>query len=93
MLFITVKSKFPLGEIVITPNALSTLSEAEVNDGLCRHAKADWGDVYPEDAEQNFNALESGGRLFSAYGQGPKRFWIITEFECSVTTILLPLDY
>jgi hypothetical protein len=87
------KSKFPLGELVITPNALNTLLEAEINEGLCRHANADWGDVYPEDAEQNLNALESGGRLFSAYGKGLKRFWIITEFECSVTTILLPLDY
>lgn len=93
MLFITVKSKFPLGEIVITPNALNTLSQAEIDDGLCRHANADWGNVCPEDAEQNNQALKRGSRVLSAFGEGQKRFWIITEADRSVTTILLPLDY
>ena len=93
MIFITVKSKFPLGEIVITPNAQSTLSESEINIGLCRHASADWGDVYEDDAIQNDAALQSGRRLMSVYGEGPKQFWIITEGDRSVTTISLPLDY
>jgi hypothetical protein len=93
MLLITVNSKFPLGEIVITTNALRTLSNAEINDGLTRHATADWGNVCPDDAELNDNALQDGDRLLSAYGQGEKRFWIITEADRSVTTILLPSDY
>jgi hypothetical protein len=93
MLSITVKSKFPLGEIVFTLNALNTVSEAEANEGLCRHASGDWGAVCQEDTYQNNRALEKGGRIFSAYGKGEKRFWIITEADRSVTTILLPLDY
>jgi hypothetical protein len=31
--------------------------------------------------------------LFSAYGEGECRFWIITESDRSVTTVLLPEDY
>jgi len=93
MIFITVKSKFPLGQIVITPNALNTLLESEINEGLCRHAKADWGNICEDDAKQNNSALQHGSRVLSAYGQGQKRFWIITEGDRSVTTILLPLDY
>jgi hypothetical protein len=29
----------------------------------------------------------------SAYGAGDGRFWIITEADRSVTTVLLPEDY
>ena len=29
----------------------------------------------------------------SVYGQDDQRFWIITEWDRSVTTVLLPLDY
>ena len=93
MIFITVQSKFRLGEIVITTNALNTLTHTEINDGLCRHAKADWGNVCEEDAKQNDAALLRRSRVLSAYGEGEKRFWIITEGDRSVTTILLPLDY
>ena len=32
-------------------------------------------------------------RLLSAYGQGDRRYWIITEADRSVTTVLLPDDY
>jgi len=41
----------------------------------------------------NEDALKRGGRLLSAYGQGDRRFWIITEHDRSATTILLPEDY
>jgi hypothetical protein len=37
--------------------------------------------------------LDDGGRLFSAYGTGDRRFWIITEVDRSVTTVLMPEDY
>ena len=46
------RPKFPLGQIVITANAQATLDPADVQQGLSRHARGDWGDVCPEDAEQ-----------------------------------------
>ena len=88
-----IAATFPLGEVVITTNAFNTLPAEHINDGLRRHASGDWGNLCASDAEQNREALEHGSRLFSAYGEGSRRFWIITESDRSVTTILLPEDY
>ena len=84
---------FPLGQVVITANASARLHPAAVQDGLRRHACGDWGELDSEDVQSNEDALEHGGGLFSAYGKGDGRFWIITERDRSVTTVLLPEDY
>lgn len=84
---------FSLGQVVATPNALRSLNPAEITDGLRRHANGDWGDLCPEDAESNIESLHGGGRIFSAYGKGKKRFWIISECGSPATTILMPEDY
>jgi hypothetical protein len=85
--------KFPLGKMVITANAHHQLDLNEVSDGLRRHAAGDWGSIPAEDVAQNDFGLKHGERLLSAYGVGEKRFWIITEADRSVTTILMPEDY
>lgn len=84
---------FPLGQVAITANASLRLSTEEVFTALKRHASGDWGDLCPEDSLANDAALQHGGRLLSAYGQGVNRIWIITEADRSVTTVLLPDDY
>lgn len=86
-------SRFPLGQIVITTNAHETLSPLAVAEGLRRYSRGDWGNVNSEDAALNDQALIEEGRLFSAYGKGRNRFWIITEWDRSATTILMPEDY
>ena len=44
--------------------------------------------------EANEQALQSGGRLLSAYkASNGRRFLIITEADRSVTTFLLPEEY
>ena len=85
--------KFPLGKIVMTANASGQLDAVAVHDCLRRHAAGDWGDLCSDDREQNEIGLKEGERLFSAYGSGEKRFWIITERDRSVTTVLMPEDY
>jgi hypothetical protein len=85
--------RVPIGELLITANASLRLSTEEVMMALRRHASGDWGDLCPEDAMANDEALHEGGRLLSAYGNGQYRFWVITEADRSVTTILLPEDY
>jgi hypothetical protein len=85
--------RFPLGQLVITANASLRLSTEEVLSGLRRHACGDWGDLCPEDTLANDHALHDGDRLLSAYGQGEERFWIISEADRSLTTVLLPDDY
>jgi hypothetical protein len=86
-------ARFPLGQVAVTANASLRLSTEEVLTALRRHASGDWGDLCPEDALANDTAVRQGDRLLSAYGQGARRFWIITEADRSVTTVLLPEDY
>lgn len=52
------------------------------------------GALPPETVKANDEALEQGGRLLSAYtaSKGIK-VWIITEWDRSITTCLLPEDY
>jgi len=89
----TIDRSFPLGRLVITTNAARRLTPREIRDALKRHECGDWGDLPPEDTQENERSLRQGGRLFSAYGGGERRFWIITEADRSVTTALLPADY
>ena len=87
-------AQFRSGQIVITPAALNTLSQTDVQTALVRHLRGDWGDVDAHDRKENELSLQRGFRLLSVYhaGNGTK-FWIITEADRSATTILLPSDY
>lgn len=85
---------FRLGQIVATPNALSKLSQDDILRGIQRHQAGDWGDVDNHDREANNQALIDGTRLFSVYHSASNlKFWIITEADRSVTTVLMPEDY
>ena len=86
--------KFPLGQIVATRNAIDTIPQDEIQKALARHVHGDWGTLDKEDLNANEQALLHGGRLFSAYHSIQKiKFWIITEWDRSITTVLLPEDY
>lgn len=88
--------RFPLGDLVATPGALSALEKNGVVPMrlISRHMKGDWGDVPPDDAAANTNALRIGARLLSSYAlPDGARIWIITEADRSSTTLLLPEEY
>jgi hypothetical protein len=88
------KPKFPLGRIVATPNALNHIPNDEILRAVSRHVQGDWGTLDAEDWNANERALKEGGRLFSQYHSiQDVKFWIITEADRSVTTVLLPEDY
>jgi hypothetical protein len=85
---------FALGQIVITRHAQNVLSSRDLNEALIRHLEGDWGQVCESDRQLNDSAIQDGGRIMSEYCSGSGvRFWIITEYDRSVTTILLPSDY
>ena len=87
-------AKFRLGHIVSTPNALEHLSQEDILTGIQRHQAGDWGDVCEDDRKENDLSLEGGFRLLSVYhAANGTKFWLITEWDRSVTTILLPEDY
>ncbi len=88
--------KFPLGQVVATPGALEALRAANQDalPLLRRHAEGDWGEVSPDDAQENEFSLTHGLRLLSAYTLADgTRLWIITEADRSATTLLLPEEY
>jgi hypothetical protein len=84
-------AKFPLGRILFTPGVLAL--EIDVLKYLKRHAQGDWGDVGPEDRQENEFSLENGFRLLLAYIIQMGRIWIITEADHSATAVLFPGAY
>ncbi len=85
---------FVLGRLLTTPGALAEVPSDELVTAIARHARGDWGELDDEDKAANDAALRQETRLLSAYRtkQGTK-FWIITEADRSVTTVLLPDEY
>ena len=91
----TLTAKFDPGRIVITPAAMKEIDPDYGIAALSQHLQGKWGLVCKEDWELNNKALKHGGRLVSSYplADDVHSFWIITESDRSVTTILLPEDY
>jgi len=87
-------AKFRLGHIVSTPNALNQLTQDDILCAIQRHQAGDWGDVGAHDRAANDQALVEGTRILSVYhATNGTKFWLITEADRSVTTVLLPEDY
>lgn len=87
-------SLFPLGQLCATPGIFAEISPEEIAAAVTRHASGDWGDLCQEDIDENQRALKENCRLLSAYNSNNGvKFWIITEWDRSVTTVLLPSEY
>ena len=85
---------FPLGVVVATANAVAEIPLLAIHTALDRHAAGDWGHLCEQDRVANERALAEGERLLSTYETaGGTTFWIVTERDRSVTTVLLPEDY
>jgi len=66
----------------------------ELLSAMWRHARGDWGDVCAADAAAKEHALRENERLLSSYRSAAGiKFWIITEWDRSSTTALLPEEY
>ncbi len=91
-----IQALFPIGQIVITPGADRLLARIGVAPStlLIRHQSGDWGDLDRFDKAVNDYAVRDGQRILSNYTvKGTEKVWIITEWDRSVTTILLPDEY
>ncbi len=96
MVAIRTTKSFSIGTLVATRGALAALEAAGQPPLLfiIRHLRRDWGEVCPEDWQANDEAVENGDRLLSAYRTSlGERLWVITEWDRSVTTLLLPDEY
>jgi hypothetical protein len=93
------RSDFELGSTYVTRGVHESVPVGDVLGCLSRHRRCDWGNLDPEDRESNERALQSGGRLVSAYQlSDDRKLWVITEAEddegCRrATTVLFPSEY
>ena len=101
--------KFGLGHVVMTRGVQEAIEKHPEGKGMeelvhiiyNRHADGDWcnsGDLDEHDVQANEDALASDRRLFSLYylSDGTERgtkVYVITEWDRSVTTALLPDEY
>lgn len=88
-----------IGQLIITAGIRDKMSQSSdfeqfVRKSFSRHATGDWGELSEEDKAYNDYSLENEGRLFSSYNYNEDtKIWIITEWDHSYTTILLPEEY
>ena len=83
-----------LRQIVVTSWASRSISGPAVMKALDRFVCGDWGDITPATAAQNDQALRESGSLLAAYhAPDGEEFWIITEADQSIATVLLPQEY
>ncbi len=93
------KTKLKLGRVLMTAGVSALLDKHPLvghlhsQQILARHSSGDWGDVDAEDKATNDRAVEDGERIVSAYKLYGEKVWIITEWDRSVTTLLLPSEY
>jgi hypothetical protein len=87
---------FPLGRTVATPGALQALARTGTSPAelLDRHVTGDWGNVDAEDWAANERDLIDGERLLSVYYlEDGTKLYVITEWDRTVTTVLMNSEY
>lgn len=83
---------FDAGFVTRTPGALMALILAGVSETslIERHQSGDYGSLSSADKDGNNEAIERGGRIFSAYQVSAEaRVLVITEMDLGATTMLL----
>lgn len=67
-----------------------------VDSSLQKFMCEDFGDISDDDKQTNTDALENGGMVMGAYGDGENRIWIMRDEDGNgsyVTTVLFPDEY
>ena len=91
--------KLELGTVVVTKGISDLMNEDYekeifILESLKRYSKLDWGDTCNEDAALNDKAVKEGNRVLAVYEHhSGLKIFIITEWDRSATTILLPSEY
>jgi hypothetical protein len=89
------RSLFPLGQIVATNGVHQHLVANGIDPTpyIQQHHCGLWGDVPPEDAQENDFSVLNDFRVLSSFNISGQRVWIITEADRSSTTLLFPSEY
>jgi len=87
-------SRFPLGDEVVTQRARNSLLRKDIELALQRHSLGDWGNVSYENWKLNDTALDDDDKLISVYYSSlGEMFYVVTAWDRSTTTVLLPDEY
>ena len=85
---------FPLGDVYLSAGAAAmALDPAEIDRPLNRHHWGDLGDLGDDNTRAKDLDLKGGGRLLSRYDIEAGSFYVITEWDRSVTTLMLREEY
>jgi hypothetical protein len=85
---------YRLGRVVMTPSARATVSDQDLATALLRHLRRTWGEEDDCYRRVNQHPNLNGCRILSACcARNRARFWIITEADRKLTTVLLPNEY
>ena len=84
---------FNFGEVYTTPGVNAELDLDDVLLLLTWHGQMKQGELCEEDYKQNQFALKHGQRIFSVYMMNGEKYYVITEWDRSVTTVLKPEEY
>ena len=91
------QARFSPGQVVMTAGVDELVRQGRLHPTpyLRRHLPGGWGDLSDSARRLIDAALKSGeDRLFSSYQvTRDLKLWIITEWDRSVTTLLLPSEY
>jgi hypothetical protein len=96
IIFVEQAPLFELGGVVVTAGAEELLATLNLEPAIliARHVTGDWGELCKEDQQENERAVKKSGRVFSSYALPDNhKVWVITEWDRSYTTILLPEEY
>ena len=90
--------QFELGQVVMTPGVQDLIGGPSAGMGdlaniIRRHREGDWGSMGTEDSAMNDAAVEGEERIMGAHELGGEKIWVITEWDRSATTLLLPDEY
>ena len=92
---LVMKKLFEPGIVVKTKAISESIDDKEINIALNRHLSGDFGIILEDSIEMNNEAIRTGNDyILSAYmSTNGKDFWIKTEWDRSVTTVLYPEEY
>lgn len=86
----------PLGTVRVTPGAADALAAAGIDSAalLDRHGHGDWGDIDPDETDDNDRAIEGAALPHSVYRlRSGADVWVITEGDRSETVVITPDEY
>ncbi|WP_248883838.1 hypothetical protein [Acidithiobacillus acidisediminis] len=90
------KMLFPLGTILLSPDAQSIFAAGEIDpqELLRRHVTGDWEDSMDDDLRRaSLLAIDNGGIIVSTWQIGGYTLWVRTDASRSSTVMDIPLDH